>query len=267
MELDLFPEHKDYSGKKVLLGLSGGINSMAVLCWLGEGPKEFYPSELHLFYTHLTEHSEDTFRFVADGVRWARNVFPSVRFAMSRGSAIEIFRKGKIIPHPLNSLCSIKLKIEPSERYMSEHGITENVVGYVKGEAVRRASRMAKRTNSELTNVVSNGVNVSFPISNYTDDWCFSKVEKYIGWYPAIYKIKERGKRVFKHNNCLPCKNMEDKDLQAVEKYYPKYMDKALALSDDLKSYWGRDADFFYTTFGRSDLGYENQPCKVCEFD
>lgn len=267
MELDLFPEHKNYSGQKVLLGLSGGINSMAVLCWLAEAPKEFYPSELHLFYAHLSEHSEDTFRFVADGIRWARKVFPCVKFAMSRDSAIELFRKKKIIPHPIKSPCTIKLKLDPIEQYMSNNGITENVVGYVKGEAVRRAGRMAKRTKSELTNVITHGVNVSFPIAQYTDDWCFSVVKKHIGWYPAIYDIVERGKRIFKHNNCLPCKNMDKKDLQAVAKYFPKYMEKALSLSEELKRHWGRDADFFYTEFGRPDLGYESQPCEVCAFD
>lgn len=269
MELDIFPEHKDYSGQKVLLGLSGGINSMAVLCWLAEGPKEYYPAELHLFYAHLSEHSPDTFRFVADGVRYARKLFPAVVFRMVRGSVIEMFRKEKLIPHPTISPCTIRLKLDPIEKYMAIAGITENVVGYVKGEAIRRASRMAKRTGSELTNVVSNGINVSFPIAKYTDEWCFSLVKKHIGWYPAIYDIRERGKRVFKHNNCLPCKNMEQKDLDAVAKYYPAYMQKALDLSAELQRHWGRDADAFYTSFGRQDYekGYKPQPCEVCAFD
>jgi hypothetical protein len=48
----------DYSGLKMLLPLSGGINSAACLCWLGEAvAPERWPSELHLHYSHFTEHS------------------------------------------------------------------------------------------------------------------------------------------------------------------------------------------------------------------
>ncbi len=267
MELDLFPEHKDYSGKKVLLGLSGGINSMAVLCWLAESPKEFYPAELHLFYAHLSEHSPDTFKFVADGVRWSRTVFSCVVVKVIRNSVLDLFRKQKLIPHPTLSPCTVRLKLDPINKYMVENEITENVVGYVKGEAVRRANRMAMRTKSELTNVVSNGVNVDFPIAKYTDNWCFSIVKKYLGWYPFIYTIKRKGKRVFKHNNCLPCKNMNSGDLNDVAEYYPTYMKKAVDLSMDLKRHWGRDADKFYSTFGRDNLGLDGQPCEVCAFD
>lgn len=267
MEIDLFPEHKDYSGKKVLLGLSGGINSAAVLFWLAEGPAEYYPAELHLFYAHLTEHSPDTFRFVADCARWARKKFPCVKVRIVRHSALALFRKKKIIPHPLKSPCTIHLKLDPINAYMSEQGITENVVGYVKGEAVRRAGRMAKRTQSPLSNVVSRGVNVSFPVAKYSDNWCFAIVKKHLGWYPAIYDIRERGKRVFLHNNCLPCKNMEHKQLQAVAKHYPDYMRRAVELSGELSRHWGRDADAFYTEFGRDDTGLDGQPCEVCAFD
>ena len=47
-----------------MIGLSGGINSMAVLCWLGELPTHKHPDELHLFYADFKEHSEDTIQFV-----------------------------------------------------------------------------------------------------------------------------------------------------------------------------------------------------------
>lgn len=270
MNEDLFPEHKDYSGQKVLLGLSGGINSMAVLCWLAQGPKEFYPAELHLFYAHLTEHSPDTFQFVADGIRWARGVFPCIKFKLHRGSALKFFEQQKIIPVPKISPCTIRLKTQPMEQYMLGLGITENVVGYVKGEAVRRATRMAKRLKAkDIHSINWNGARVSFPISNQIDEWCFRLVKHCLGWYPAIYDIMEDGKRVFKHNNCLPCKNMEMKQLQAVQKYYPEYMQKALNLSDTLKRHWGRDADEYYLTFGRQDheSDYNAQPCEVCAFD
>lgn len=265
MQLDMFPEYLDYSETEVLLGLSGGINSMAVLCWLSKCPPQYLPKTLHLFYAHLSEHSPDTFRFVADGVRFSRRVFPSVKFQMVRGSVIEYFESQKMIPHPTKSPCTRVLKLEPMFAYMAQHGITENVVGYVKGEAIRRASRMAKRTGSDLNKVVADGVRVRFPISSQDNEWCFDICRELIGWYPAIYDIRDaKGNRVFKHNNCLPCKNMEMADFKAVGKHYPEYMGRALALTERLKRHWGRDADDFYTTFGREE--WEATQCEHCTF-
>ena len=43
MQTELFIEHEDYSDRKVLIGLSGGINSMALLCWLATIEDKFKP--------------------------------------------------------------------------------------------------------------------------------------------------------------------------------------------------------------------------------
>ena len=56
----------DYRSVKVMIGLSGGINSMAVLVWLAQ--YELRPKELHLFYAHFEEHSPGTLEFVLAGV-------------------------------------------------------------------------------------------------------------------------------------------------------------------------------------------------------
>lgn len=69
----------------------------------------------------------------------------------------------------------------------------------------------------------------------------------------SIYDIFENGKRVFTHNNCLPCKNMTTKQMQKVELYYPTYFDKANKLSCEIGKHWGREAD--------TSINY----CKVCE--
>lgn len=50
MNTQLTLGYEDYGGKSVLIGLSGGINSMAVLCWVCSLPIERRPSVLHLFY-------------------------------------------------------------------------------------------------------------------------------------------------------------------------------------------------------------------------
>lgn len=49
---------KEFEDKNILIGLSGGINSAAVLLWLYESGVK--PKSLHLFYAHFTEHSPDT---------------------------------------------------------------------------------------------------------------------------------------------------------------------------------------------------------------
>ena len=72
MQKSLFLEQTDYSGKDIMIGLSGGINSMAVLCWLANYPQQYKPKILHLFYAHFEEHSPDTLNFVLAGVKYAK---------------------------------------------------------------------------------------------------------------------------------------------------------------------------------------------------
>ena len=87
----------------------------------------------------------------------------------------------------------------------------------------------------------------------------------YIGWHPAIYDIKdENGKRVFKHNNCLPCKNMTTKDLENVKTHFPIYWDEAMKTANTLNSFYGRNKQDFYSNFGR-DLG-QDSTCEYCKF-
>ena len=143
--------------------------------------------------------------------------------------------------------------------YSFENGISIDLIGYVKSELKR-----VKRMEASQANTLF--LTKDFPIQQFTDEWCFKIVDKHIGWHPAIYDIlDENGKRKYKHNNCLPCKNMWIKDMKAVKEDYPDYMKRADKLSQDLKSYWGRDADAYYTEFGRED--YEPGICETCQFD
>jgi len=243
---------------KIMIGLSGGINSMAVLCWLVEtGIK---PSELHIYYAHFKEHSPDTFKFVADGIRFARKNFANVKVKITKNSIIDYFNNQNMIPHPANSPCSKWLKIIPMREYMFNNGIKYDLIGYVRHELKRRGDRQKTNINSTLFDAEK-----IYPIGNFTDEWCFEIVKKYIGYYPKIYDIKdEKGNRVFKHNNCLPCKNMSLKDFEAVKKHFPKYHTEAIKLSVNLKKYWGRSEDDFYFTFGR-ELGQQST-CTNCVF-
>lgn len=243
--------------EKVLIGLSGGINSMAVLCWLAE--QQDKPKEVHLFYAHFYEHSPDTFQFVADGIRFARKNFETIKVKITKNSILSFFRDNKMIPHPAVGVCSRELKIEVAAKYAFENNIKVDMVGYVKHELKRRAGKQQENIQTDLFSLQK-----TYPIGAFTDEWCFEIVKKHIGWYPEIYDIKENGERVFAHNNCLPCKNMYPKDIENVKKYFPSYYMQAMRLSAELGKFWGRDEAIFYSTFGR-DLG-QDSTCEVCKY-
>lgn len=224
-------EFEDYSDRRVLIGLSGGINSAAVLCHLGENcPRDRHPKELHLYYAHFIEHSPDTFRFCKDLIHYARKRFRDVRVRVTRNSVLKYFKSEGIIPHPTVSPCTINLKIVPMQRYAEQAGIDCQLVGFVRHE-MRRINRQKKKDLNGFS---------KYPIQHWTDEDCLSFVKSVIGWYPAIYDIRENGKRVFAHNNCLPCKNMHVYQIEAARKYYPGYIERAEATAREMGSYWGR---------------------------
>lgn len=239
-----------------MLGLSGGINSQAILCLMVE--QGIKPSELHIFYAHFWEHSPDTFQFVADGIRYARLHFPCVVVKFTKNSILNFFDEIKMVLHPARGLCSYRLKIAPAAQYAFDNEIKIDLVGYVKHELKKRMGKQQKNLNRDLF-----AIEKYYPIGEFTDAWCFEIVDRHIGWHPAIYDIvDENGDRVFSHNNCLPCKNMDMDDLKAVKKHYPVYHSRAMQTSKKLKAYYGRDKAAFYTTFGR-DLG-QDSTCKDC---
>ncbi len=243
----------DYSASRVLVPLSAGINSAAVLCALGElHPAEKMPLELHLYYAHLKQHSPDSFRFTADLVRYARRKFPVVKVRITRASVNRYFIEQGMIPHPTISPCSRELKIEPMQRYDVENEIDVVLIGYVRHE-IKRYEKAVKATK------IIGRTKDCYPILSWTDEDCVDFVKQTIGWYPAIYDIKwtekdlaegrlspkrrfEIGRRVFAHNNCLPCKNMTTRQLQMVAYHFPEYAAEAQATADQIPgAYWGRD--------------------------
>ncbi len=248
----------DLNGKIVSLPLSGGINSAAVLCWLIESGMK--PKELHLYYAHFEEHSPSTLAFVHRQMGEAKRYFDNVICTITYNSVLEFFENAKMIPHPRNSPCSRLLKIEPMVTHNSIHGVQVDLIGFVRTEKRRIDAMNESRGASDMF------MTKAFPIEMFDEEWCFEIVRKLIGWYPFIYDIRSiDGKRLFKHNNCLPCKNMTIEQMEAVAYWFPIYMAKAHELSIKLQVYWGRDADAYYTTFGKPD--YESDQCEVCKFD
>lgn len=251
----------DYRNKKVLIGLSGGINSMAVLCWLADN--EFKPKELHLFYAHFEEHSPDTLDFVLAGVEFAKKNFEKVHYKQTNNSVIEFFREQKMIPHPMIAPCTRLLKIMPMANYAIDNGCEVDLIGYVKSELRRVKNMESKRTNNLF-------FEKNFPIIDQSNEWCFEIVKEKIGWYPKIYDIKdEKGNRIFKHNNCLPCKNWREKDYANGNEHYPDKMKPAKELADELQKHWGRGENDIYTTWGKQEheTNETGQTCEHCAFD
>lgn len=245
IQTDLFPF--DLHDRRTMIGLSGGINSAALLVYLATMyPEGMRPRELFLFYAHLREHSADTARFVMDCIRYAQKHFDCVTWKIERYSVLAFFRSERIIPHPIISPCSERLKIIPMLAFKELHGIELDLVGYVRTERRRWERQRARGAQDKL-----------YPIAHLSDEDCFELVDGAIGWHPAIYDIRDdRGRRVFAHNNCLPCKNMDADDLEAVQKYYPDKWKPAAELSADLDAYWGRpkgledfDGDCHYCLF------------------
>jgi len=279
----------DYTNEEVGCPLSAGINSMATLCWLAN--YEFKPKNIYIFYAHFKEHSPESFDFVLAGVEYAKKHFENVIFEYTENSILDFFEQEKMIPHPTFAPCTMQLKIKPANAFLSKHNCTIDLVGYVRSEQRR------------ITNMESKGANnlflsKHFPIRDFTDENCFELVKKEIGWYPKIYDLKWNDigfinfvnanlyrfdeqiqkklfkktgsdKPVFKHNNCLPCKNMQLDDILCVEYFYPDFYQSSMELSKKLKKHWGRDkdsfVDAFMTTFGREEWEVEGS-CVVCEF-
>jgi hypothetical protein len=219
-----------------------------------------------LFYAHFVEHSPDTEQFVHEGVEYAKKHFDCVFYKQTNNSIIEYFRESKMIPHPMIAPCTRVLKIMPMAEYAKDNKIDIDLVGYVKEEK-RRIKNMHQK-NPETKNTKG------FPISDKPNEWCFEIVKREIGWFTKIYDIKDsKGERVFPHNNCLPCKNMQMSDFEEVKKYFPDHFEKAIQLSKELQKHWGRNKDSFSETFmvsfGREDweVGFKKQSCDVCAFD
>lgn len=239
MQIDAFTEYTDLSDSKILLGLSGGINSMGILCFLAAHyPKEYHPKELHLFYADFTEHSPGTLAFVRDGMKYAEERFPKVFKTITYQSVIKFFRDQKMIPHPTVSPCSRMLKIEPMFKYYQENDLDFDLIGYVRHEK-SRINTQAK-SDQKMVDKGKPVANHLYPIVTMTDQECLDLCEQEIGWVPAIYKLERDGKRIFSHNNCLPCKNMHDYQMKDVKDYFPEYYAPAEDLMRELNAHWGR---------------------------
>lgn len=262
-----------------MIGLSGGINSAAALIYLAEYVED-RPNEIYLYYAHLIEHSSDTKNFVEALVEYAKNHFERVVFESSINSMLGYCENDfKGIPHSKISPCTKYLKLIHMTDFMARHKIDRDIVGYVRHEY------------SRINRQIERGVKgKDYLIRHLSDEDCFSIVEKYLGWYPEIYKMKwsdprisaaldkwgdelhenqrrtiekyhrqgynnmRKSYRVFKHNNCLPCKNMHQWELFMVRVFFPDEYKNAMETANKLGAYWGRS----------DEIVNENSDCAIC---
>lgn len=245
----------DLSGERPMIGLSGGINSAALLVYvLSVMPEALRPRELYLYHADLVEHSDDTLAFVADCHAWARRRFrergldpAAVRFGMHTDTAVGLFERDAFIPHPTLSPCTERLKLKPmrawADRQREAEGASAedptrgpscDLIGYVLDEEGREVRSSNKAWSC------SRGPNL-FPIRHLTDADCFALVDEHVGWHPAIYDVlREDGRRAFPRNNCLPCKNMHPRQLDLVRLHHPAKAARADAMAERTGLYWGR---------------------------
>lgn len=244
--LDITDDVVDYSDKKVMIPLSEGINSAAIVCLLGEHhPAPMMPKELHLFDVHLVEHSPDSLQFAWALIQYAHRKFPYVTATIVQDSFDKWCLDNKMVPHPSISPCSRELKMNRLDEYFTKQQLDIRLIGYVRHE-MKRWTKAQKHIDSTYR----------YPILSLTDEDCFEIVKKAIGWYPAIYDITftqedlisglcrkfELGRRVFKHNNCLDCKNLTTRQVKHVRKHFPLVAERADLIATSLPgARWGRD--------------------------
>lgn len=292
--IEAFVPRPNYAGQKVLLGLSGGINSAALECWLAAAPEHEKPAELHLLTHQFAEHSPDTRRFI-DAVRaHAKANFPCVVVAETENSVLGFFEQRGMIPHPKLAVCTAVLKVEPSMVYMIRHDIRINVVGYVEKEQKRIANMDRKGERTDFGVFLPSGTESQFLLRHFTDEWCLQVVDREIGWHPAIYDLRWNDlgfmswmqtklptltgydlravearlgttAPVFEHNNCLPCKNMHLWQMLCVEYFFPTEWAAARATQETIGAHWGRDDAAYYAQFGRPATDEEpGLSCGAC---
>ncbi len=313
--------------KKVSIGTSAGINSAAILINVIDRIKQGeIPSELHLIYVHINQHSPDSEPFVDALVAYAKHHFPkTINPKYYRYDVLDFFKEQRMIPHPKADVCSRKIKTENLTKYKSEHGIEVDLIGYVNTEKFRinnLVNNICKRQSvapilnskgeTDVNYYIENGLEsgmfekIYFPIAGISNEDCFTKVKNAIGWYPSIYDIfwtderiipflesvkgvmpeKDRqialrwcakgsgmdgSIRVFNHNNCLPCKNMQVWQFWLVKLFFPEFFEAAVKASKEIGAYYGRsEADYeaikIYTSFGREDfeVDFKEQSCGSC---
>ena len=145
MQLSTFETLHDwnFTDKNVMIGLSGGINSAAVLCYLVKHIQN-KPKKLFLFHADFAEHSPDTLTFVMACIEYAKKHF-DVEYEIQSNSALDFFEQSKMIPAPTLSPCTRILKIEPMVKYMRDNNIDVDLVGYVRTEDRRIINQIARK--------------------------------------------------------------------------------------------------------------------------
>lgn len=223
---------------KDIVFYSMGICSAYIACRL----KDECADPICLFSDTKRE-DEDTYRFgrqVAE--RWNLNIVE----ASHGGDLWEMFVKQNFIPARQFSTCSLKFKILPSRAYLTANyedaytGATELfphrtfekmgrvAYGYDLGEERRVARTQANWDFKSL--------DVWFPLLEWqvSKQQCFGYFQQHGIEPPRMYKH-------FQHANCLPCKNFQKRDWEALAYHYPEKFAEAAIFEKQHGLRWMQD--------------------------
>jgi 3'-phosphoadenosine 5'-phosphosulfate sulfotransferase (PAPS reductase)/FAD synthetase len=197
--------------KQIVL-YSMGICSAYIACRLkDEGHDPF------CLFSDTKREDEDTYRFGHEVARrWNLNVVEA-----SDGRDLwDVFIAQRMIPARQISMCSIRMKIKPSQKWLEEcKGSGWVHYGYDLDEE-ERAERTRKNWKFEH-------LSPSFPLI----EWGISKAQCF-GYFNAHNVKTPRIYERFQNANCLPFKNFSVKDWIALGYHYPDKFNEAMAFEE-----------------------------------
>ncbi len=177
-------------------------------------------------FSDTKREDEDTYRFGREiAERWGLNVVEA-----SDGRDLwDVFKAEKMIPARQVSMCSRKMKIEPSQKWLKAFTEPARVAyGYDLGEE-DRAERTAARWN--YPNLLAWFPLIEWQISKQQ---CFGYFNRHGVKTPSIYGL-------YRHANCAPCKNFARQDWIRFATFYPEKFTEAMEFEEESGLHWAQE--------------------------
>lgn len=191
---------------KTYVNYSMGVCSAYIACRLADEGEEPI-----CVFSDTKREDQDTYRFgyeVAN--RWQLKLIDA-----SDGRDLwDYFKQQKMIPARQLAACSITLKVKPSQKFYESAEPGRIAYGYDLGEedrAERTANRWTLKNHTPI-----------FPMI----EWQVSKSEA-MGYFLKHGIAIPRMYAHFPNANCMPCKNYQRRDWEALRHFYPEKFTEA----------------------------------------